>query len=417
MTSVLFTAASDLPVFRTAVVSLRQFSRVDYSSCGAGFATDLSQIRAVEVGISEIGSDVPDTAASGTVYVDDITVVTADPLRRAVDHYECAPRSDAVMGRIAGSLLARQSIHGFVPTWYEEDGYHIYGQALALIVFSLEYARTGNSAFADAAALLADRLVALQSSGMWVNSYRENGGLLEPATAEYWVGNVAWATIGLRVFLREVPTAPAAYEASIAAAASWLKDRIADHEQATGLIGGITSGTEGNVSTYFALVAAGEAAPADAIATFLLDHAWDAREERLRMGIGDWGLAVDVVGNWGAEFLRHRGRDDLARLGLGLAAGVFPVRSWDDSVVGLGDIAGPWQPTVEFTAQYAAAGGPGADWLMEQLLVLEDPADPGAFPGAPNDFAGGDGWNTAWTGVPPSAWVYLALYGGFLQTL
>jgi len=77
----------------------------------------------------------------------------------------------------------------------------------------------------------------------------------------------------------------------------------------------------------------------------------------------------------------------------------------------MGDIAGPWQPTVEFTGQYAAAGGHGAAWLMDQMLLLEDPNDPGAFPGSPNDFGGGDGWNTAMTGTSPSALGVFGVWG------
>lgn len=48
----------------------------------------------------------------------------------------------------------------------------------------------------------------------------------------------------------------------------------------------------------------------------------------------------------------------------------------------------------------------------DELRALE--TTPGAFAGAPADFAGGDGWNTAWAGVSPSAWVYLARDGGLL---
>jgi hypothetical protein len=120
------------------------------------------------------------------------------------------------------------------------------------------------------------------------------------------------------------------------------------------------------------------------------------------------------MGNWGADFLRDIPDNARALAGLSLAAGIFPVRSFTGSIIGMGDIAGPWQPTVEFTGQYAAAGGHGAAWLMDQMLLLEDPNDPGAFPGAPDDFGGGDGWNTAMTGTSPSAWVYLGLAGGVL---
>ena len=73
---------------------------------------------------------------------------------------------------------------------------------------------------------------------------------------------------------------------------------------------------------------------------------------------------------------------------------------------------------MEFTAQYSSTGGRGAVELVDSLLLLEDPTLPGAFPGAVDDFPGGDGWNTAMTGIAPSAWVYLALHGpGLLRDL
>ena len=63
--------------------------------------------------------------------------------------------------------------------------------------------------------------------------------------------------------------------------------------------------------------------------------------------------------------------------------------------------------------RHVAAGGPGSARLLEELRRLE--VAPGAFAGAPDDFAGGDGWNTRWAGISPSAWVYLALDGGLLH--
>ena len=189
-----------------------------------------------------------------------------------------------------------------------------------------------------------------------------------------------------------------------------------DHYAAEGgPSGGITAGVEGNISTYFALVAAGETDAAQQVADFLLTHAWDG--ERLWVGIGDPGLALDVIGNWGALFLRHQGLHEEALAASSLGAGIFSAAAWDDSMVGMGDLAGPWQPSVEFTGQYIAAGGIGSQWLLEQLEVLEDPTSPGAYPGSPDDYSAGIGWNTAMYGIAPSSWVYFAHHGGILLDL
>jgi len=62
---------------------------------------------------------------------------------------------------------------------------------------------------------------------------------------------------------------------------------------------------------------------------------------------------------------------DRALDGNALASGGFYVASWAGSDYGLGDIAGPYQPTVEFTAQCIAAGCPGAQALLDGLLPFE----------------------------------------------
>jgi hypothetical protein len=415
-----FTAMSCLPVFRTIVMSLQQFAAPDAGTCTKP-TLDFTSIHALEIGVSEIGDDVPSpgSAASGQLTLDDITFVGRDAVAKTTTSFECVSTRGDVMGRIARTFLRRQQPHGFIASWYLQapPTYNIYTQALNLIVLSREYARTGRSEYRSAATKLADRLVALQQGGGWVDSYAQDAsGLLIPSGTASWVGNVSWAVLGLDTFVRQAaPAGEAPYANALAQARTWLEQRMADYEAAGGAPGGITDGTEGNLSSYFALRAAGGMTSSAALAAFLMAKMWDSGEQRLRMGVGNWGLAIDVAGNWGAAFLRSIHDDPHALAGLGLAAGIFPVRSFDGATVGLGDIAGPWQPTVEFTGQYAAAGGYGAAWLMQQVLLLEDPNDPGAFPGAPDDFGGGAGWNTAMTGTSPSAWVYLAYAGGFLQ--
>lgn len=414
--AVLYTAATPLPVFRTVVTSLQQFTRPDSSTC-TGTPVDLTKIKAIEIGISEIGDDVPSPtlAASGQITLDDITFVARDALSGSQTIFECVPVRGDVMGRIARNFVRRQQAHGFIASWFPESpaNYYTYTEALNLIVLSREYLRTGRTEYYAAAKAIADRLVALQSvAGSWMDAYKDNGsGGLAASTAASWVGNVAWAMIGLRAFVRKAsPADPSPYTGAIDQARIWLENQIASYQKTGGAVGGITDGVEGNVSTYFALVAAGAAATAQAMSDFLLKQAWDTSEQRLRMGVKDWGLAIDVTGNWGSEFLRQIQDPTRALSGLNLAAGVFPVAAFSSPVIGMGDIAGPWQPTVEFTGQYAAAGGHGAAWLMDQMLLLEDSNDPGSFPGSPNDFGGGAGWNTAMTGSAPSAWVYLG-YG------
>ena len=99
------------------------------------------------------------------------------------------------------------------------------------------------------------------------------------------------------------------------------------------------------------------------------------------------------------------------------AAEVFRTTSFDGTVHGYGDIAGPWTVTTEFGAQAAAAGMPDANHVMRQLYPLQS-AD-GSFPGGTDDWYGGDvpAWVTTMTGVAPTAWVYFAQNGDPLLQL
>jgi len=55
-----------------------------------------------------------------------------------------------------------------------------------------------------------------------------------------------------------------------------------------------------------------------------------------------------------------------------------------------------------------------SSFLLAEALAYEDS---GTFPGSPDDFAGGPGWNTQWRGIAPAAWTYLALSQDILQRL
>ena len=123
---------------------------------------------------------------------------------------------------------------------------------------------------------------------------------------------------------------------------------------------GITQGTEGNISSYFVLRGDLESeAEARSIVDYLMSGCWNPTSRYFQMSPANPHLAIDVIDNWGAQFLRGQGSRDEALIGLGLTAGISLVRDWDEWVWGLGDIAGPYQSTVEFIGQHAAAGGPG----------------------------------------------------------
>ena len=144
-------------------------------------------------------------------------------------------------------------------------------------------------------------------------------------TSASWYGNPAWVVIALDLYrdlLAPSPRKP--YDDSIALAATWLESKIAAFGAAGHAAGAITEGTEGNVSTFFALVATECFASAGAMKTYLLGSPWKSDEKRFWMGVQDPGLAIDVIGNWGSSFLRAVGENDKALAGLGFSSGRTP---------------------------------------------------------------------------------------------
>jgi hypothetical protein len=438
-----------VPVWRSWAVDKREF----VPQVGL---LDFTAITALEIAFSaplDLGG-----ARSGVVDIGAPSAWNLAAERPPVNGLERVARNDSAMAAIAADLLVRQQPHGFLPAWFElAPNWHLYANAMALIVFTLHYERlseTGEpsaSAYLDAAYRLADRLVELQEQsardGAWDDSFLEvNGNLtLYPGGSRaLWVGSTAWAGIAL-IIARDALPDGGRYDAAISAAAGFYSGLQACRETAGLPAGSITEGTEGNISSHLFLAAAANrgltgAATADALGAFIGDALFDPQQGRFYCGVyvdvgtgldansctlGGTGALVgvdarsclDVTGNWGAEWLKRQNRPADALLGLAYSRQVFPTRSFhDNSVLGLGDIAGPWTPTAEHGAgQWAAAGGPDANFMMAEAYAHL--CSNGACQGAADDLAVGIGWNTVSTGVAPAAWMYIAWHGGFWSRL
>jgi hypothetical protein len=395
---------------------------------------------------------------SGTVEVGGLSAWDLAAERPEVTGFERVALNETAMAAIAADLLNRQQPHGFIPAWFElEPNWHLYANAMALIVFTLEYERlagTGDpsvGAYLDAANLLADRLVELQQlsarNGAWDDSFREVNGNLElhpSGSRAVWVGSTAWAGIAL-IMARDLLPDGNRYDNAISAAAQFYS-REQDCRATAGLpVGSVTEGTEGNISSHLFLAAAAErgfigTAITEALAAFIGDTLFDPQQQRFFCGaqvefgtgfdsnsctLGGSGAVVgadarsclDVTGNWGVEWLKRQNRSADALLGLAYSRQIFTTRGFDDpGVKGLGDIAGPWTPTVEHGAgQWAAAGGPDANYVMAEAHAKL--CGSGACRGAADNFTAGIGWNTVSTGIAPGAWMYLAWHGDFWSRL
>jgi hypothetical protein len=438
-----------VPVWRSWAVDLREF----LPQIGT---LDFSDITALEFALSwPLARGGP---RSGTVEVGHPWAWNLAAERPQVTGFERIPRNEAAMAAIAADLLARQQPHGFVPAWFElAPNWHLYANAMALIVFALEYERTADAGepmagdYLDAAYLAADRLVELQQrsarNGAWDDSFREVNGALElhpGGSRQMWVGSTAWAGIAL-IIARDLLPDGGRYEAAIAAAAQFYAEEQACRTTAGLPAGSVTEGTEGNISSHLFVAAAAErglsgAAVATDLASFIARSLFDLQQRRFFCGArvdfgtgfdrnsctlggsgavagGDARSCLDITGNWGVEWLLRQDRPGDALQGLAYSRLIFPTRGFTEpGVKGLGDIAGPWTPTVEHGAgQWAAAGGPDANYVMTEAYAKL--CRNGACQGAADDFTAGIGWNTVSTGIAPGAWMYLAWHGGFWSRL
>lgn len=366
-----------------------------------------------------------------------------------------------------------------IPTWFPETNrnFNTYAQAEALLTLVSEYERTGQVAFRAAAQNLAAKLIGLQiapgnlHAGAWYSgrddALNPPGRSLPKGTTQAcdgnetmvvdppepdasnrtfvatnldaceYVGNVGWVLIALGKLRRSgFYGDPAALTDAIDRGAAWLAGQSQFRKSTPGPVPNphqayphlISLGTEGNISAYFGLLAAGRTGEAALLGQAIYDAAWDPTQRRLKPGVGrgDTGTAIDVSGSWGATFLRALGRNQEARDSQAYAASILRVSSFDGAIFGYGDIAGPYTPATEFTAQAAAAGIRDAELVMQQIYPLRTrcaanygKSYPGAFPGAPDHWYGGTltPWSTTMCGISPTAWVYFAQNGDPLRDL
>lgn len=453
----LLRSMTDLPVWRPIYIDLREFS--DFESL------DLTRITSFEIAVVRCdgadcevadvpGSPQPANERVGTLFVDELAAVNLKPgapHRTVETAFETVSVNREVATQAAAAIYnqirANGAAAGLVPTWFPEQtpNYNSYAQAEALLVFTYEYEQTGAEPYRAAARALARKLLSLQipagkvNAGAWYTAYAQD---LQPPfrplppdpqqrcdgnetmvqdgqqllannlDACMWVGNVGWMLIALSELQRSgLYDDPAALSAAIQRGVAWISGQIGREPDYPGLI---ARGTEGNLSAYFGLLKAGKRIAARQMGDAMFNAAWDDTQRRMKPGVRpfDAATAMDVSGSWGVSFLRSIGRTQEALDSQGYTVSILRTSSFDGSVLGYGDIAGPYTAVVEFTAQAAVAGIKDADFVMQQLYPLQIADGPyaGAFPGATDHWYGGmlAPWSTTMTGVSPTAWMYFA---------
>ncbi len=412
--------SSTLPTWRPALLPKGNF----IGSCSLSW----SNISKLTLRISlESGS------GSGTLLIDDLTAINPEELSpHTATHFYCPPLNNSIgRGSLAAALLNHQQNHlqsngtALLPSWMEENPirYYSYDQALALILFSMEFRRTGQDLYANAATSLADQLLSLprSSSGAWYDVY---DGALEPLDpAPPSPLSVGWMTIAYHQYIASIlPPEVLSYKEAVRSGGEYLKLKQSSFGMSNPAFeGALQEHTDGNLAAYFGLIAANRQHPQESydynagqIADLLLNELWDPTAQRLRGAIQDDGLDASAAGGWGTQFLRHVGEREKALYNNNFAAKMMSIATWDDEKSGVSDRKGPWQPSWEYTGIYAAAGGPNLEPYLNNAL---DIANGGLLPAHQDSFQGAGVWHTSWHGVAPTAWIYFGLSGGFLDKM
>lgn len=457
---------TDLPVWRPVYIDIRELSDIG--------DLDQEHITHVEIGIVRCNDNcevadnpdqpLPPDEHTGTLFVDELAVVDLAPgATHRVTQTAFAPVTPnaTVRAAAAAALLNQVSPYGpgsgLIPAWFPETNpnYNTFAQAEALLVFVYEYENTGDIAYQDAAIKLAEKLISLQiesgkeQAGAWFTAYTIEGDTLRPPNRTVpdptvrcdgdetmvtdpksmeivasnidscqWVGNVGWVLIALGKLQRSsIYPESEKLQTAINNGAEWIAAQSAYRNMQATYPDLISLGIEGNISAYFGLLAANHYQAAEKLGVAIFKFGWDDKQQRMRPGVApaDYATALDVSGSWGATLLRAIGEPEKALASQGYTASILQTSSFDNSIVGYGDIAGPWTVAVEFSAQGAASGLYGADVVMTELYKLQITSGDyaGAFPGGADHWYGGQlrPWTTTMPGVSPTAWVYYAING------
>ena len=410
----------DIPIlsaWRPILLSKEQFS----TEC----SFDWSKVAKITITLSNNS----DSVALGTVLIDDISAVSsADYGLEMAAHFYCPPMGNNIgRGDLAASVLNHHHNHlqlngtALLPSWMEEQPitYRSYDQALALILFSMEFRRTGNDVYANAATLLANHLLELprSPSGGWYDAYNTS---LEPVdSSALSASSIGWMNIAFHQYIASIlPTEVMAYKEAVKQGAYLLQIKQAsfgiNNPDFNGLVG---ENSLDNIAAYFGFIAANRQHPqetfgynATAISDLMLEHMWDEQEGRITSGLNN-SSTQDVAGGWSTQFLRHLGERDKALRNNTFAAKMMSTSTLDEQLEGIAS-NGPWQPSWEHTGMYSAAGGPNLEVFLNNALTLSS----GTLLPAHNDSLQELSQNS-WHGIAPTAWIYFGFSGGFLDKM
>ncbi len=213
-----------------------------------------------------------------------------------------------------------------------------------------------------------------------------------------WIGSVAWVVHGIQRYV-EI-TGDRRYADMADSGAGWL----ASQQRADGSLHDVT---EGNMTSWRALKAAGLMVAADKVKTYLLTKIWNDEEGRYRVAPTNPQVYLDVQ-TWGASFSVAAGFPENGLRSLAFAKTHLECKSPPGRPRGF-DATGPYAVWNEGTLQYIVAGGAGAAEYLKDMNAQQ--RKDGALQHSHENLSQGGAWHTSMYGVCPTAWLYFANMG------
>ncbi len=315
----------------------------------------------------------------------------------------------------ADFLAGRQKSTGLLTTWAEDNSSWLYGQGLALKALSLEGIWSDGvpqNDYATAAEKLAHFLADHQEpQGYWPRTWNSSTGevinLYEAYDSSIWMGDFPWIITGLSSYYKK--TCDTYVSGALNKACDFLKSLIADN----GKFYTINvfndrkievSSTEAIDAAIGALYEIGDTSDAVKLIQNIETNAWNGV-------LKYWNEAtysdrvVLYANTWTAQILMDKGYKENSLDALTFAGKLLFTRG-PGSPYGLDGI-GPIAVWYEGTLSYICAGGPGSNFLFNNIRPYINPD--GSVPHYNDDIGGAGGiWAVKWSSLDGTSWLYNA---------
>ena len=361
--------------------------------------------------------DVHVPAQSGSFHIRNFVADSIGGWERVSELEELTIQKDKlekIKNDAAGFILSRQTSTGLLTTWQEDGSSYLYGQGMALKILTMEGEwddSNPQNGYAEGARKLARFLAENQEeNGHWARSWDSHTGAVrspyEAHDSTIWMGDFPWTIMGLRAYMNKscdhtVEEALQKAEALLLSLIDHASGKFYTQNVPTGKRVEVTS-AEAYAAAIGALLQMGEEDLAGKVIMQIDNRTWNNK-------LGYWHEAfyssrvVLFANTWLSLLLYDRGYREQATNALSFAGKTLYTRG-PGAPYGFDGI-GPIATWFEGTLSYIAAGGPGSNEIMNNLLPFIN--KDGSVPHY-NDNIGAAAaiWAEKWPSLDGTCWLY-----------